>query len=355
MLLEFTSVASETHVLATYQPIPASKVLKGLAKLAQVFHRFATVMWVPETIEILKHRIQGVLDEDKLQAVIKRIRRIVDDNILIYIIQHIKKNPFEEISIEIFNQDVFEKYFSHIQDVTNLVDSKYQELHRKETIQRININLFGHLPDAQLTIYTRKHQALLGKQDIYEFKHAEPIESIVLFIDHVFQKMVIGNLQIPLLLKAIWNDTAAQQHLAQLFTDMKDLRIRISNIDQEIISMFGNEKLFHDMLTNVGFIKADQKTDLFSKFPIIDSRFAETIHIFRGISKLVVVQLQKLSQCRTNVSKRMIRNWAEMDQVCPNIEHKLLKAVSVFEDCIKLIDATYRHVSSITKTTSTQG
>lgn len=349
ILLEFTGGTQEKRNDALYKPISGVRVARGISELAQLFHRFATVKWVPESIDILRSRAdQSVLNEHGLRGIVSHIKQIIEDDILLYIIQHIGRSPFEEIPIKVFDDDLFEKYFAHIQKTVDFTDSKYEELQRKETIQKISINLFGHLPDVQLNIYTRKNRALLEKQDIHYFKHTDLVENIILFIDHVFQTLVIGNLQIPLLLKAVWNDPKAQRHMVQLFTDMKDLRVRISTIDQEIISLFGKEKLLHDVLNNCDFIETHQKKEAFDKFAIIDSRFAETIHIFRGIAKHMIIQMCSLSKDRTTAKKRMIRNWIEVGRVCAGIEHKLLKAISVLEDCVELIAAIYQHSENST-------
>ena len=338
-----------------YRPVPGVILIHELTRFAQVVHGFGRIECVAQSIDILNKYVTGRgLSLTRLTPLITKLKRIVDDNILLYIVKHINKKPFEEIVIEKFDDNVFEKYFANVYANITIAEHEYAHREQQEAIRSINANLFAYLPSSPLYYYNHKNKQMLERQGIHYFQHVEIIEKIMQFINHIFSDVVVNNLQTPLLLRASWHSKEANHNLAQIITDIKDLKKELITIDQDIPTIFTNEKMFTEILQNFNFVDKIREKTIIEKLTRIDSHFSEMIDIFQGIARYTIKQLRDIQKDRNAAVKKLIENWPEISKAYPNMKHHIVRAVTAFEHCAALIDAVRSHADQNTHEPATR-
>lgn len=327
----------------SFKSVSGIKILRDLIAFTQLLHSFADVEWVPEIVDILHASVETEgLNVDRLSTVVKQARSVIDDGILLYIIQHVRRDPFKEIAISRFDRDVVAECLVGLRTNVDFIDKKYAELNRQQIARNISLDLFSHLPSSTLTVYTIKNKEELEKQAVHCFKYADIVEYITLFIDHIYNTLMADNLRDPLLLKAVWREKNKQRSFAKVIRNMKDLRARISAIDQDIVVALGGANLLDKALHSFNFLESAHKKTVLARFTRADSRFSETTRIFQGILRHTVNQFRALLADRETKKMVIIRNWIEIDHNHPNLAYGITKAISVSEACMRLIEVTSR-------------
>lgn len=342
ILHAFIDNHTETPRAMSYKASSAIILTKELTEFAQLLHRFAPIEWTPDAITPLNTYAEAhLLDEKQLEPVIQKLKQVVEDSALLYIIRHATEKPLKEIAIAPFHDDAFDTYFAKIEMAIDTADSMHREMQRQKDVWAMRSNLFANVPDASLNFYNRRNKIILENQEQHYLQHADIVENIVRFIDHIFDKAIVQNIRAPLLLKAEWNNRQAQHEFGMLILDMKELRTMITTIDQDIPSIFNGEDLFYEIVRTFNFLEPSRKTLAVDKFTDIDARCVEVIQIFRGISKHMIAQLRQILEDRRALNGKLIRNWIQVDKGTPHMERSLKRALSLLQYCDTLVTAVH--------------
>lgn len=325
---------------AHFVDVAGGHVVEDIVDFTTRAINLCNVQFSPYTVDVVNNvflKIKKEIVSNEVESILRILDTLIQQNILSYIVQHLKSNPLFYIPIPLHADDTVERYINMLENRIKDVLSKDETESTEEEIRILQLKLFNHSRYATLAIYNPDTAKILLKYGMYCMRYTEIIICIATFIETVYVREVLNRIQKPLLFIAQWTSIEKQRELSYPMGDLQDIAREIRKIDNAILNLEIQNVTINDILHTIGSVAPATIKIFHLSLKKYDNQYRQLIDIFQKICELLIAKITEILNDRTTTKPTYITNWVVIRQQKSNILFNMEHAKEMLVDINTLV------------------
>jgi hypothetical protein len=236
MLKKFDSSLPEGNFFYTphFEPINGEYVVEDLKEFLYIIEDVnENEDWNRVLDQLKEYRGVDIVPRASWKKILARIKELRRSRVLLYIIQHIDKNPYFKIKTNLKRTKIVEPYLSKLKTQTELSLQKiFKEKHTSKVGELTRL-IFGTSSISRLKNYTEKANVAFSKKIMGGFIYVHPLNYLKAFLLDFLKKDIKGIVDL-LIIKGKWATNITSQELSESFHQLLDISDRITKFDDSL-------------------------------------------------------------------------------------------------------------------------
>jgi hypothetical protein len=236
LLKKFDSSLQEGNFLYTphFEPINGEYIVEDLKEFVHIIEEIEEDEDWTHVLDLLKeYRGVEIVPRASWKKILSRIKELKRSRVLLLIIQHIDKNPYYKIKIDLKKTRIVESYLSKLKTQAELTLQKVFKEKHSSKVEEYTKLIFGTTSISRLKNYTEKANIPFSKKMLGGFIYVQPLNYLKAFLLDFLKKdiKVIVDL---LIIKGKWATNLTSQELSESFHLLLEISDKITAFDDSV-------------------------------------------------------------------------------------------------------------------------
>ncbi len=236
LLKKFDSGLPEGNFFYTphFEPINGEYIVEDLKEFSYIIEEVDENADWNRILDLLKeYRGVDIVPRATWKKILARIKELRHSRVLLFIIQHIDKNPYFKIKTTLKKTKIVEPYLSKIKTQTELSLQKIFKEKHSSKLDEFTKLIFGTSSISRLKNYTGKANIAFSKKMLAGFLYVQPLNYLKAFLLDFLKKDIKGIIDL-LIIKGKWATNLTSQELSESFHRLLEISDSITEFDDSV-------------------------------------------------------------------------------------------------------------------------